>query len=200
MKRDINLIPIKKNDPQKNKGLIVVLVATFVYLLVFALGILIPKNIKDAAILVDQQYDVQILQLQPQVEEYERVKTELDALKLSMATTGAIYFSKYDALAALDIVQRTCPTGVSLEDVKNTDMALSFSCIASNNYQIAQFALELERLNIFQSVYISGSEPADLVMDENTTSTTGNAVTATIDVVYDLTDPIMTDDGEGDAG
>lgn len=199
LKRDINLIPVKKGDPQKNKGLIVTLVIVFVYLVIFGLAILLPKGIKDAAIAVDQQFDVQILQLQPQVEEYERVKAELDDLQLSMVTTGAIYYSKYDALAALDIIQRTCPTGVSLENIKNSDMSLSFSCVASNNYQIAQFALELERLDIFQSVYISGSEPADLVMDQNTTATTGNAVVATIDVVYDLTDPTATASGEGDA-
>lgn len=200
MKRDINLLPVKKNDPQKSRGLIITLVIVFVYLVVFTLGIFIPKGIKDAAIAVEQQFDIQILQLQPQVEEYERVKAELDELKRSMATTGAIYFSKFDALAALDIIQRTCPTGVSLEDLKNTEMSLSFTCIASNNYQIAQFALELERLDIFQSVLISGSEPADLVMDENSTSTTGNAVTATIDIVYDLNSFADTDDGEGDAG
>lgn len=201
MKRDINLLPTKSGGPKKTTGMIVAIVVTFVYVLVFGLGILIPKSIKDAATLVSNQLDNQIVQMQPQVDEYERLKTEFDILKASMESTGSLDFAKYKALDALEIIQSTCPTGIMVDRITVSDTTLIMDITASNNYLIAQFALELERSGHFEDVFISGSSPAISIVDEtNIQIDDGNTVRSSLSLVYDLSvvEDETTEDTEGE--
>ena len=107
--------------------------------------------ITDAASAMNSMLEQEIIQLQPQVDEYEKLKTKLDLLKTSIDSTTSLDFSKYDAARALEIIQSTCPTGVMLERINSNSTTITLDCIAANNYQIAQFALELERSGYFVS-------------------------------------------------
>ena len=202
MRRDINLLPAKKSGPKNTTGIVIAVVITLVYVIALGLGILIPKSELDSALDEDKRLENKIEELQPQVDEYEALKDQLSLLQDSMESTGSISFSKYDAADALEIIKNTCPTGVSLSSISNNENTLTVDCIASDNYQIAQFALELERTGDFQIVNIDGSEPADLIMDENEQSTAGNAVRSTLYMVYDLNvvDDSINPDDIGDSG
>lgn len=198
MKRDINLLPDKKGGPRKNTGIVIAVVVTLVYVLVFGLAILIPKSIKDEATELSNQLDNQITELQPQVDEYDRVKTQLDVLRTSIDSTTSLNFSKFDAVDALEIIQSTCPSGVMIERITNSATQIGFDCIARNNYQIAQFALELERSGEFTSVSISGSSPYDMTLGANNEIEEGNTVRTTFVVTYDLSVQEETDEEGGD--
>lgn len=198
MKRDINLLPNKKGDPRKTTSIIVIVMVAFLYILIFGLGILIPKSIRDTANALNNGLQNQINELQPQVDEYEELKAQLDVLRASMRTTGALNYSKYDAKDSLKIVQSTCPTGVMIKKITTNEVTMSLDCLANNNYLIAQFALELERSGHFEAVSISGSSPADNSVDENNPDDTSDAVQFSIYLVYDLSFPDDDATAEGD--
>lgn len=188
MKRDINLLPQKRtNSPQRTKAILITFMLLVLYVLIFGVAIVLPMNLKNATILHRNLLDAQIIELQPQVDEHDTLVTEFGQLQQMMDSAGAIIFNKYNALDALDAVQSMCPDGIIILSINNSDMAVKLSCKADNNYQIAQFALELERCGMFQNVTISGSAPADVVSDGDTQSVGGTAVSFEIYLVYDLT-------------
>ena len=201
MKRDINLLPDKKGGSKKSSGVLIAIVVTMVYVIVFGIAILVPKSIMDAAEVINKQLENEITQLQPQVDEYNKLKAQLDILRTAIDSTGSLDFSKYKASEALDIIQSTCPSGVMIDRLTNSNTQISMDCVASNNYQIAQFALELERSGHFISVSISGSSPADIIINTNDETEEGHLVRTTLVLTYDLS---VEDDGgenaEGDGG
>jgi len=201
MKRDINLLPSKNFGPKKTGGAAVALAVILVYVLVFGIGILIPKNIKDEKTALIKGLDNQITQLAPLVEEYEKLKEQLDILKVSINSTGSLDHSKYNAEDALNIIESTCPSGVMVERISNNSGSLTMDIIASNNYLISQFALELERSGNFTSVFISGSMPAVITVDENNQEQATGVVKATLVLQYDLSIPEEeTEEAEGTEG
>jgi|GEM_PF-4771447 len=199
MKRDINLLPRKKTSGKQSKGLIAAIIITIIYIILLAIGILIPRGIKFAAQTLNYGFEQYIIEMQPQVDEYEQLKIELDALRSTSESTSSFDFSDYDAKDALEIVQAYCPQGVKVEGVDNTEMTLIIDIVAENNYQIAEFALELERSGHFMIVNIDGSTPADLIYDENEQSTGGNAVRGSIYLIYNQLDEEVSEEAtEGD--
>ena len=199
MKRDINLLPRKKTSGKQSKGLIAAIIITIIYIILLAIGILIPRGIKFAKQTLNYGLEQYIIEMQPQVDEYEQLKVELDALRSTSESTSSFNFSAYDAKDALEIVQANCPKGVKVEGVDNTEMTLVIDIVAENNYQIAQFALELERSGHFMIVNIDGSTPADLIYDENEQSTGGNAVRGSIYLIYNQVDDGVSEEAtEGD--
>jgi len=199
MKRDINLLPRKKTSGKQSKGLIAAIIITIIYIILLAIGILIPRGIKFAKQTLNYGLEQYIIEMQPQVDEYEQLKVELDALRSTSESTSSFDFSDYDAKDALEIVQANCPKGVKVEGVDNTEMTLVIDIVAENNYQIAQFALELERSGHFMIVNIDGSTPADLIYDENEQSTGGNAVRGSIYLIYNQVDDGVSEEAtEGD--
>ncbi|MBN2878044.1 MAG: PilN domain-containing protein [Clostridia bacterium] len=201
MKRDINLLPSKNFGPKKTGSAVVALAVILVYVLVFGIGILIPKNIKEAKTILIKGLDNQITQLEPLVQEYETLKEQLDILQVSINSTGSLDYSKYNAEDALDIIESTCPSGVMIKRLSNNNGTLNMEIVAANNYLISQFALELERSKYFTSVFISGSSPAGIEIDENEQTQVTDAVRATLVLEYDLSIPEEeTADAEGTEG
>ncbi len=186
MKRDINLLPVRKSNPKRTANIVVTSMVAFLYCLVLGLGILIPKSIINTANVLNNGLQNQINELQPKVDEYEELKLQLDYLKSSMQSAGAMDYSKYDAKDALKILETTCPSGIMIKSVMNTDMTMTLDCIADNNYLIAQFALELERSGYFSAVSISGSSPATAIVDETQQAEAGNVKQFVVYLVYDL--------------
>ncbi|MEX1377332.1 MAG: hypothetical protein AB1Z23_07625 [Eubacteriales bacterium] len=189
MKRDINLIPRKNAGPKQSKGLTVIILVAVFYVIILVLAIMIPKGIKEGFIIIENQLTSQIEQMQPQVDEYEALKLEFQLLQQEKESAGEMNFSKFNAIDAMQILQSTCPEGVRILSIDNSDIVLIVDVIAQDNYQVAQYALELERTGNFTQINISGSSPTTVILNEEERALGESGVLSSIYLVYDLSEP-----------
>lgn len=189
MKRDINLIPRKSAGHKQSKGLVTIILVAVFYLVALLFAIIIPNGIKQGYVVAEALRDLQIQQLQPQVDEYNNLRIEIQKLQEELDSSGSMEFNKFDAFDALQILQETCPKGVRIASMKNEASTLVVDIVAENNYQIAKFALELQRTGNFTVVNISGSAPTTIIQSETEQAYSESGVLSTIYLLYDLSEP-----------
>ena len=189
MKRDINLIPRKSAGHKQSKGLVTIILVAVFYLVALLFAIIIPNGIKQGYVVAEALRDLQIQQLQPQVDEYDNLRIEIQKLQEELEASGSMEFNKFDAFDALQILQETCPKGVRIASMRNEASTLVVDIVAENNYQIAKFALELQRTGDFTVVNISGSAPTTIIQSETEQAYSESGVLSSIYLMYDLSEP-----------
>ncbi len=164
MKRDINLLPKRATSKSSSKGVIVALSVLLLYIIVFGVALKLPADLVNAAKEANIQLDNQIIALQPQVDEYERLVVELDELVAQLDSKEKVTYSDRTLYNSFDIIEKTCPTGVMILSYKNTNQAIELIAKAESDEQVAQFMLELDRSGEFAAIQFDGTGPSSITI------------------------------------
>ncbi len=149
IKKDINLLPRKIGpSPFVRYGIPAVFLLFFLGA-ALAAGIIIPERIKSDRIAQKSALGAEVLALAGVQKEYDQLSVQVKEYKNLFAGFDSFTANKKGMAAMLDLIEKSCPTGVKITEVSFDYDKAVLAGSGQSDAEIASFVVNLRATEVF---------------------------------------------------